>query len=188
MEHKDKLNLGCGQFPKKGYVNLDIYPDAKADIFHDLNQFPYPFEDNSFSLIEADHVLEHLDDPIKIMKEMHRILKPGGEIIIKVPHFTRGFTNPGHKIGFDISFPYWFSSDHKPWYVGIEFSLKKMRLKWFAQPRLAKTVLSPISYFLGRMAGIILDFLANLHPVFCSRIWAFWVGGFEEIEFHFVKE
>ena len=63
-----------------------------------------------------------------------------------------------------------------------------MRLKWFAQPRLAKTVLSPISYFLGPIFGIILDFLANLHPVFCSRIWAFWVGGFEEIEFHFVKE
>ena len=55
-----KLNLGSGQFPKQSYVNLDINSNAKADVFHDLNNFPYPFRNNSFSLIEADHVLEHL--------------------------------------------------------------------------------------------------------------------------------
>ena len=188
MEQVKKLNLGCGQFPKQGYVNLDVYPDAKADVFHDLAEFPYPFKDNSFSLIEADHVLEHLEDSVKIMKELHRILKPKGKLIVRVPHFTRGFTNPGHKMGFDISFPYWFSPKFKPWYVGVEFSLEKMKLRWFAQPRLKKTILPFYSYFLGQIVGYVLDFLANLFPFFCSRVWAFIVGGFEEIEFHFIKE
>ena len=188
MSHEKKLNLGCGRFPKKGYINLDIDPNAKADIFHDLSKFPYPLKNSSFALIEADHILEHLSDISEAMKELHRILKPGGKLIIRVPHFSRGFTNPDHKIGFDISFPYWFSPKHKSWYIGIEFILEKMRLRWFAQPYLKKMVLPFYSYFLGRIIGFVLDFLANLSPFICSRGWVFIVGGFEEIEFHFIKQ
>ena len=186
MGQTRKLNLGCGQFPKSGYINLDISSNAKADISHDLDKFPYPFEDNSFSLIEADHILEHLKNPTKVMKELHRILEPDGKLIIRVPHFTRGFTNPDHKAGFDISFHYWFSSKFQHWYVGFEFNLKKMKLTWVAQPYLKKEMF-PILYYPMGIIGIVLDFLANLSPVFCSRIWCYWVGGFEEIEFVFIK-
>jgi|TARA_Y100000031_G_scaffold157149_1_gene216774 SAM-dependent methyltransferase len=181
-----KLNLGCGQFPKQGYVNLDISSNAKADVSHNLNEFPYPFEDNSFSLIEADHVLEHLGDSAKVMKELHRILEPNGKLIIRVPHFSRGFTNPDHRAGFDISFPFWFSSKFQAWYVGFEFKLRKTRLTWFAQPYFKKELFPILNYPL-RVVGGILDFLANLSPAFCSRIWCYWVGGFEEIEFIFIK-
>jgi len=187
MEQQDKLNLGCGQFPKKGYVNLDIYPDAKADIFHDLNKFPYPFKDNSFSLIEADHVLEHLHNPLQVIKECHRILMQGGKLIIKAPHFSRGFSHSDHKRGFDITLPYYFNLEFKGGYVGVEYKLKKMRLMWFAQPCLKKEIF-PILYYPLIVISWILDFLANICPACCSRIWCFWVGGFEEIEFYFQKE
>lgn len=182
MEKSDKLNLGCGQYCKEDYLNLDVDPNTKADLIHDLNCFPYPFKDNQFSLIEADHVLEHLERPITVMKELHRILKPGGVIIIRVPHFSRGFTNPDHKSGFDVSFPYWFCPRMKPWYVGVEYRLEKMKLSWSAQPYLKKEMF-PILYYPLKIIGIILDFLANLCPAFCSRVWCFWMGGFEEIEF-----
>jgi len=172
MKEAKKLNLGCGQFPKQGYVNLDISLNAKADIFHDLNKFPYPFKNNSFSLIEADHILEHLKNPAKVMRELHRILEPGGKLIVRVPHFSRGFTNPDHRVGFDVSFPFWFSSKFQPWYVGFEFNLKKTRLTWFAQPCLKKEML-PTLYYPLRVIGIVLDFLANLSPAFCSRIWCY---------------
>jgi len=187
MTEVKKLNLGCGQFSKLGYINLDINSKTKADIFHDLTKFPYPFKDNNFSLIEADHVLEHLKDPIKVIKELHRILEPNGKLIIKIPHFSRGFTNPEHKTGFDITFAYWFLPQFKPWYSGVEFTLKKMKLMWSAQPYLKKKVLSPWTYYSLTVIGKFLDFFANLSPAFCSRIWCFWVGGFEEIEFIFIK-
>ena len=96
------LNLGCGQFPKPGYINLDLDPNSKADLIHDLRQFPYPFEDESFSRIEASHLLEHLSDPFLVMKEIHRIVKPGGIVDIRVPHFSRGMTHAEHKSGFDL--------------------------------------------------------------------------------------
>lgn len=40
-------------------------------------------------------------------------------------------------------------------------------------------------YACGSVAGAIIDFFANLSPIFCSRLWCFWVGGFEEYEIHF---
>jgi hypothetical protein len=61
-----------------------------------------------------------------------------------------------------------------------------MKLSWFAQPYLKKRVLSKPVYLTAYFMGKIFDLVANLSANFCSRIWAFWVGGFEEIEFQFI--
>lgn len=183
----DKLNLGCGRFKKPGFVNVDAYPHLEPDVVHDLNEIPYPFPDNHFQLIEADHVLEHLHDAFSVMLEMHRILAPGGRMVIRVPHFSRGFTHADHKRGFDITFPMYFDPSFQGGYTGTEFTLEGMRLRWFAQPYLKRTVLSPVQFQLGRGFGDIVDFLANLSPMIASRVWCFAVGGFEEIEFRFRK-
>ena len=74
-----KLNLGCGEFKKAGYINVDYYSVTDPDLKHDLDIFPYPFADNEFKLIEADHLLEHLDNPFRVMKELHRISEPDRE-------------------------------------------------------------------------------------------------------------
>lgn len=182
-----KLNLGCGEFKKKGYVNLDINRNVKPDVVHDLGKFPYPFTDNYFDLVEADHVLEHTEDPFRVMKELCRITKPNGALTIKVPHFSRGFTHSDHKRGFDVSFPHYFNPKFKGGYTGINFKLDKIKLHWFAQPYLKKTLFPKPLYYLGLILGKFFDALANLNVYFCSRIWCFWVGGFEELEMHFVK-
>jgi len=182
---ENKLNLGSGEFPKPGYVNVDFFSITDPDIRHDLNIFPYPFEDDKFDLIEADHLLEHLNDPFRVMKELHRISNNDAEIKIKVPHFSRGFTHAEHKRGFDVSFPMYFSPNFVGGYQGVELDLVSMKMRWFAQPDLKITVLSKPIYFSARAIGYILDLFANLSPFLCSRLWCFWVGGFEEIEFIF---
>lgn len=183
----NKLNLGCGQFRKEGYINVDVSPHAQADVLHNLDTYPYPFETESFDLIEADHVLEHLADPFRTMTEITRILKPGGQIHLCVPHFSRGFTHPEHQRGFDITFPYYFQPDFPGGYTGTHLLLETMRLHWMGQPYLMKQMLPFWLYYLARGIGRILDYLANLSPIFCSRLWCFWVGGFYEIEFVFEK-
>jgi SAM-dependent methyltransferase len=180
-----KLNLGCGEFRKEGYVNLDCLASVRPDIVHDLNVFPYPFQDNTFDTIEADHVLEHLHNPILVMKELHRISKSGGFVTVRVPHFSRGFSHPEHKVGFDVTFPYYFEKSFPGGYMGVEFELKRLKLSWFAQRYLKKQVFPKSSYFIAVFTGSILSFLANLSPILCSRLWCFLVGGFEEIEFMF---
>jgi len=53
-----KLNLGCGEDYKEGYINLDILDNEFVDVIHDLNKFPYPFKDDEFGEIYIHHVLE----------------------------------------------------------------------------------------------------------------------------------
>ncbi len=136
-----KLNLGSGEFQKEGFINVDYYSISNPDVSHDLNQFPYPFEDNQFELVEADHVLEHLTEPFKVMGELRRICASGALIHIRVPHFSRGFTHADHKRGFDVTFPYYFDPTFRPGYQDIPLQLEKMRLRWFAQPYLKKLML-----------------------------------------------
>jgi len=182
-----KLNLGCGQFRKDGFVNIDISPHTRADVVHDLDQFPYPFDDETFGLIEADHLLEHLSTPFRVMTELNRLLKPGGIIHILVPHFSRGFTHPEHKRGFDVTFPSYFNRNFVGGYTGTHLISRKTELHWFGQKYLMKKLLSPWIYYSLLTIGRILDVAAKVSPLFCSRIWCFWVGGFYEIEFVFEK-
>lgn len=181
-----KLNLGCGGFKKEGYINVDYNSVFKPEVTHDLNIFPYPFIDNEFDFVEAFHLLEHLDNPFLVMRELHRITRNNGLIIIRVPHFSRGFSHPEHKCGFDVTFPYYFNSSFKGGYQGFQLELKKLELSWFAQPYLKKTVLSKPLFYAALFIGTVIDFLAKLSPLLCSRCWCYLVGGFEEIEFQFV--
>lgn len=183
-----KLNLGSGEGYKEGFINLDWQPLTKADVEHDLNQFPYPFEDNKFDYIEAFHVIEHLDKPFAVMKELHRILKPGGTLYIKVPHFSRGFTHAEHASGFDVTFPLYFNPNFtKSGYFGVEFELRSMKLSWLAFFHLLP-YMGYGKFTIGflRFLNAIISFPANLSPALCSRIWCFWVGGFDQIEFRFI--
>lgn len=182
-----KLNLGCGESKKEGYINLDRQSILNPDIAHDLNNLPYPFHDNEFELVEARHVLEHLREPFAVMEELHRILKTGGILKIQVPHFSRAFTHAEHKSGFDITFPLYFNKNFtKSGFFGVEFELKKMKLNWLANLHLMPYLgYGALSIAFLRIVNKIISFFANLAPGFCSRIWCFYVGGFEEIEFEF---
>ncbi len=99
----NKLNIGCGKDIKEGYVNLDVV-DYGGNRIHDLNKFPYPYEENSFDEVYASHILEHLDNFHDYITEIYRILKPGGILIVYAPFFlnTKYFGEPDHKIPFSI--------------------------------------------------------------------------------------
>lgn len=184
-----KINFGSAGHPKPGYINVDWNDSVHPDVSHDLNIFPYPFPTGSASCIEASHVLEHLDRPFRVMAEFHRILRSGGRLVVKLPHFSRGMTHPEHAHGFDVTFPNYFNrlfADEG--YFGIDFVLERLQLRWLAFFHIVKKMgYGRFSAALLRTVSGVISFFANLHPGFCARIWCFWVGGFDEIEFHFRK-
>ncbi len=94
-----KLNLGCGEDIRKEYVNLDFIELDGVDVVHDLNKFPYPFKDNEFDEVYSSHVLEHIEDLVRVMGELKRICKPSAKIVLRVPHFSCGvnYMDPTHK-------------------------------------------------------------------------------------------
>jgi len=104
-----KLNLGCGNKILEGYINLDINKGKGVDIVHDLNELPLPFENEIFDYILCRDVLEHVNY-LPLMDELYRILKIGGKLKIKVPHFTSKITfgDPTHINQFSFITFYYF--------------------------------------------------------------------------------
>lgn len=86
FEGKKVLNLGCGfaKFTAKNVVNLDAYEVCKPDVVADMEK-PLPFEDETFDMILANHVLEHVKNWWACFEECSRILKKGGMLIVYVP-------------------------------------------------------------------------------------------------------
>ncbi len=64
------------------YTTADL-ESPLADLHFDLHQIP--LDDNSYDVIFCNHVLEHVDDDLKCMQELYRVMKPGGWGIFQVP-------------------------------------------------------------------------------------------------------
>ena len=100
------LNLGCGNRIVAGAVNHDRSAHRpEVDVVHDLNVTPWPWADNSFDKIVALAVLEHLDiDLFGSLAECHRILRPGGQAVIKLPLVTgrNAYDDPSHRWFFTL--------------------------------------------------------------------------------------
>ena len=103
-----KVDIGGGLFPKPGYMTID---QEGADITCDLNE-GIPLPDNSVGVINASHVIEHLRDPIKTMREIHRVLAHGGWAFIEVPSTDgRGaWQDPTH-VSFWNEHSFWYYTD-----------------------------------------------------------------------------
>jgi predicted SAM-dependent methyltransferase len=97
-----KLDFGCGQNKTPGYIGLDVFAGADVDVVHDFNCFPYPFADSTFDEIVCNSSLEHVDEFLKTVVELHRIAKSNAIIKIFCPHYSSAdaYRDPTHKTFF----------------------------------------------------------------------------------------
>lgn len=102
---KNTLVLGSGLKRFSEAIRLDINPRVNPDVIWDLNNYPWPFEDNRFKFIIAEHILEHIwtqgdvEGYFKLFREIWRICKNGAEVNIELPYglHSIAFSDPGHK-------------------------------------------------------------------------------------------
>jgi len=86
---KLRLNLGCGEDRRAGWMNVDSRIGSRADRLLDLNR-ALPWHTGAASEIYACHVLEHLVFWDQFLDECYRVLKPGtGLLTIRVPDFEK---------------------------------------------------------------------------------------------------
>jgi SAM-dependent methyltransferase len=172
------LELGCGNKKEyEGSIGFDKDKNSKADVFGDVTE-GLPFKDNSMDLVFASHILEHILDLPLVVQDVWRVLKPNGQFVIRVPHYS-GRVNTAsiqHIRLFGLqTFNKWSIE-----YPKTPFKVDSVSLHWVSlnyKPKIVKV-----------LVGKILDFVANMYPAFCERIWCYWMGGFEEVEFILQKE
>ena len=134
MKMNYKLHLGCGNDYKKGYINCDRSKEVKPDLVLNLEEF-LPFEDNLMEEILIYHTLEHINNFVPLMHELHRVSKEGTIIKIKVPFYTAWgqYNDPTHVRFFT---PYTFDYFKKSIYsheVGADkdmFKVQKVKINF----------------------------------------------------------
>jgi glycosyltransferase involved in cell wall biosynthesis/ubiquinone/menaquinone biosynthesis C-methylase UbiE len=97
--HGTLLDIGCGQMPYRNYI-LNSQPLVKRILGLDFDQGKYaalrkpditwngrsiPLDDGSIDCAMATEVLEHCHNPLTVLKEIHRVLKPSGIFFFTVP-------------------------------------------------------------------------------------------------------
>ena len=116
MSEYRELLIGCGnsrvrkigfdpeQTEFRNLTTIDHDPNCGADVVHDLDCTPWPFEDNSFDEVAAYEVLEHLGRQgdykafFRHFGEIYRVLKHGGMLFATVPAWDDvwAWADPSH--------------------------------------------------------------------------------------------
>ena len=110
-----ELLLGCGNSRRKklaltdggwrNLVTMDHDPNCGADVIHDLDQCPWPLDDDRFDEVHAYEVLEHLGQQGDFRSffahfgEIWRVLKHGGHLFATVPSWKSqwAWADPSHR-------------------------------------------------------------------------------------------
>ncbi len=128
-----RLDLGCGGAKAKDAIGVDLRSCSGVDLVCNLNKYPWPFKESVFDMIYCRDIIEHLDDVVKTMQEIHRISKNGARLIISTPHFAHpnSFRDPTHKWHFTIdSFDYFTQELKYPVYTKEKFKIIKKEFKF----------------------------------------------------------
>lgn len=151
MRPQRTLELGAGRTPSSaGVVTLDRAASTRPDIVHDINVVPWPLETSSFDLIRCYDVVEHLDDLLSVMGEIHRVGAPGARVEITTPHYSsaNSWTDPTHRHHLGIrSFDYFTDGHALSYYSDARFTIRERRIR-----------------FRNTLAGRVIERFANRHP------------------------
>jgi SAM-dependent methyltransferase len=164
----ERLHLGCGNEILPGWINHDLAELPGVDVVHDLDSYPWPFEDDRFAEIRMHHVLEHLSEPVRAIEELHRIARDGGTVEVRVPYWnsTDWATDPTHKTPFsEYSFDF-FDPDtrhgrERPYYSTARFTIRS-KIYWMKPA----AIYVPVRNEIGRRV------LSGLARHFGGVIWA----------------
>lgn len=110
---------------------MDVLAESAADVVADLNE-RWPFDDHAFDEVIANHVLEHVPDVVHVMEEAWRVLRTGGRMIVRGPHFSSPdlvWSDPTHRRGLSIAMFLHFQPQTAHPYGQCAFVLRRAELR-----------------------------------------------------------
>lgn len=99
------LDIGCGPRKKDASsIGIDALKFPGVDIVGDVHEVLALLPNASVDGIYSSHFMEHLTDIGALIRELERVLKPGGELRVIVPHFSNPYyySDPTHKTPFGL--------------------------------------------------------------------------------------
>ena len=134
LDRRAILHLGSGLKYESTAVNIDLVAETRPDVVHDLNMLPWPFPDNRFHEVWAYDIIEHLDDVVAVMEEIHRTCVNGAVVKITVPHYSccNAFTDITHRHYFSVcSFDYFTGDNEFAFYTRQKYRKREARIVFF---------------------------------------------------------
>jgi SAM-dependent methyltransferase len=156
------LHIGCGRHKVPGALGLDITAMPGVDVVLDLDKEKLPFANNSFELVMAHHVLEHLRNLPDVLGELHRVCQPGAIIDIVVPYYTcvGAFGDPTHVRFFTYrTLEHFAETEDKERYTWFSSTRFKMGKRHIGFGKLWRTLL--------------VEFMANRWPNIYENFFSF---------------
>lgn len=161
---KDKIDVGAGilddrkierykrflgaNYNPQDYIAVDRVKLPGVDIACDITK-GLPFKSETISEIICVHILEHIRNLESIMREFHRILKPGGVLKICVPHCfsPSAFGDSTHVRFFTFETFLQFDKTHPLYYYDFHFKFVRSRMqvsrRWY-KPNILDKILEKI--------------------------------------------
>lgn len=96
-----KLDIACGANKAPGFWGIDQTSYPGVDMVWNLDEFPWPFDDNSVDEIRCEHFIEHCADLVRFMEELWRIMRPGaiGRLVAPWWNSINTWRDPTHRRG-----------------------------------------------------------------------------------------
>ena len=175
------LELGCGRSKTSSRIGIDRIDLPSVDIVADLEHGLTFLPDNSVDSIYVSHLLEHIDNLDLLLRELHRVCKPNGKIVVRVPHFSNPhyYSDPTHRRFFGLySFEYFareqthFKRKIHGFYSNFYFITKELELVFYS-PWLLRKIPRKIGQFVFNLGAWWQEFyeenMCYLLP--CSEIY-----------------
>lgn len=157
-----RIDIGSGPRPRPGFYALDQLELEGVDIVADLNQPLDLLPDSCAEHIFSSHTLEHVEELLPLLAEIHRIARPGALIEIIVPHFSNpyAYSDPTHVRFFGLyTMNYFVDTQKQPeawkvptFYSKVRFEMEQVKLSFYRFNLWDRLFVPLLRYFVNRSA------------------------------------
>lgn len=168
---KGSVILDVGSGPERlgdEFINVDSFPFPEVDVVADARSLP--FRDSSADGVVSESLLEHVDDPDSVAREMVRVLKPGGFLYVSAP-----FIHPYHASPDD--FNRWTSS-------GLKFLFRDLEI---VEQGVRSGPWSALLMFLAYWFGVVFSFGFKKAAPFLAHIFMLVLGPIKYLDLIFAR-